>query len=60
MREDNEREMSKANVMEEHKASAKHGMPSHQARLSPLGWLRKKLRKIKNRKSKDLEIYPLF
>jgi hypothetical protein len=40
--------------------SATHSSHSNQGRVSILAWLKKRLRWIKKRKKKDLEIYPLF
>jgi hypothetical protein len=50
----------KAKVLVENKGETMRLLQAGQVRPSLLGWVRKKLRRIMNRKKKDLEIYPLF
>jgi hypothetical protein len=54
--------MDKAKVLVEDNAEAKRQHPAGPERRSLLGWVRKRLRRIMNRKkkNKDIEIYPLF
>jgi hypothetical protein len=52
--------MDKAKVLVENKGEVNRSLSAGQGRSSLLGWVRKKLRRIMNRRKKDLEIYPLF
>jgi len=52
--------MEKAKVPAEKSVGAERPLPPGQERSSLLGWVRRKLRRIMNRKKKDLEIYPLW
>lgn len=54
--------MDKAKVLLGTDAEARRQQAAGQERRSLLGWVRKKLRRITNRKKrdKDIEIYPLF
>ena len=52
--------MDKAKGLVENKAEVNRSLRAGQERASLLGWVRKKLRRIMNRRRKDLEIYPLF
>jgi hypothetical protein len=52
--------MDEGKVMVENKPEAKRLHEAEKDRPSALGLVRKKLRRIMNRKKKDLEIYPLF
>jgi hypothetical protein len=54
--------MDKAKVLVGNDTEAGRPHAAGQGRRSLLGWVRKKLRRIMNRKKrdKDLEIYPLF
>jgi hypothetical protein len=52
--------MDESKAVVEHKATAKQLPDPAKPRPSLLGWFRKKLHRITRRKSKELEIYPLF
>ena len=54
--------MDKAKVLVGNNGEARRRHAPEPGRRSLLGWVRKKLRRIMNRKKKDkdLEIYPLF
>jgi hypothetical protein len=54
--------MDKPKVEVENSGEAKRLQPANPERRSLLGWVRKKVRRIVNRRRKDrvLEIYPLY
>ena len=54
--------MEKPKVEVENSGEAKRLQPARPERRSLLGWVRKRVRRIMNRRRKDreLEIYPLF